>query len=112
MKSDYLVAALLVALVAIGLGSSVHSSSMYCPNPSAASVAALFAPCLAFDSAMGRSVSKQEAVQMGLLTPDLQPAPATQLAHNLRSAPLPQPQSETGTVGLAKPGPKEIELSR
>ena len=42
----------------------------------------------------------------------LQPAPATQLAHNLRSAPLPQPQSETGTVGLAKPGPKEIELSR
>jgi len=27
---------------------------------------------------------------MGLLTPDLQPAPATQLAHNLRSAPLPQ----------------------
>ncbi len=80
MKSDYLVAALLVAIVAIGLGSSVDSSSKYCPNPSAASVAALFAPCLAFDSAMGRSVSKQEAVQMGLLTPDGQPIPATQLA--------------------------------
>jgi hypothetical protein len=65
-----------------------------------------------FVAAVGHPVSKQEAVQMGLLTPDLQPAPATQLAHNLRSAPLPQPQSETGTVGLAKPGPKEIELSR
>ncbi|MEA2795248.1 MAG: hypothetical protein QOI87_2628 [Bradyrhizobium sp.] len=80
MKSDYLVAALLVGAVAIGLASSVHSSSKYCPNPSAASVAALFAPCLAFDNAMGRSVSKQEAVQMGLLTPDGQPIPATQLA--------------------------------
>jgi hypothetical protein len=44
MKSDYLVAALLVGAVAIGLASSVHSSSKYCPNPSAASVAALFAP--------------------------------------------------------------------
>ncbi len=61
---------------------------------------------------MGHPVSKQEAVQMGLLTPDLQPAPATQLAHNLRSAPLPQSETGIGTVGLAKPGPKEIELSR
>ena len=80
MKSDYLVAVLLVGAGAIGLASSVNSSSKYCPNPSAASVAALFAPCLAFDSAMGRSVSKQEAVQMGLLTPDEQPIPAAQLA--------------------------------
>ena len=79
MKSDYLVAALMVGAVAIGLASSVNSSK-YCPNPSAASVTALFAPCLAFDSAMGRSVSKQEAAQMGLLTPDGQPIPATQLA--------------------------------
>src|SRR5712671_2172047 len=107
MKSDYLVAALLVAIVAIGLGSSVHSSSKYCPNPSAASVAALFAPCQAFDTAMGRSVSKQEAVQMGLLTPDLQqPEPARQLALNLRHTTLPLQQPLTGTVGLAKPGPK------
>jgi hypothetical protein len=81
MKSDYLVAALLVGAVAIGLGAnSVHSSDKYCPNPSAASVAALFAPCQAFDSAMGRPVTKQEAVQMGLLTPDEQPIPSNQLA--------------------------------
>ena len=107
MKSDYLVAALLAGAVAIGLGAnSVHSSDKYCPNPSAASVDALFAPCQAFDSAMGHSVSKQEAAQIGWLRPDLQPEPAAQLAHNLRSAPLPLPQAEKGTVGLAKPGPK------
>jgi hypothetical protein len=54
MKSDYLVAALLAGAVAIGLGAiSVHSSSTYCPNPSAASVAALFAPCQAFDTRHG-----------------------------------------------------------
>ena len=81
MKSDYLVAALLAGAVAIGLGAnSLHSSSTYCPNPSAASVAALFAPCQAFDSAMSHPVSRQEAVQLGLLTPDEQPIPATRLA--------------------------------
>jgi hypothetical protein len=80
MKSDYLVAAVLVGAMAIGLGVMSNSSSTYCPNPSAASVAALFAPCQAFDSAMGRSVSRQEAVQMGLLTPDEQPIPTTRLA--------------------------------
>jgi hypothetical protein len=48
---------------------------------SAASVATLFAPCQAFESAMGHRVSKQEAVQIGLLTPDEQPTPAaTRLA--------------------------------
>jgi hypothetical protein len=81
MKSDYLVAALLVGAVAIGLGAnSVYSSNKYCPKPSAASVATLFAPCQAFDSAMGRPVSKEEAVQMGLLMPEEQPIPAAQLA--------------------------------
>jgi hypothetical protein len=29
---------------------------------------------------MGRKVSKQEAVQMGLLTPDEQPFPASEIA--------------------------------
>jgi hypothetical protein len=82
MKSDYLVAAILVGAMVVGLGAySVRSGDeYYCPGPSAASVAALFAPCLAFDSAMGRPVTKQEAVQMGLLTPDEQPIPANQLA--------------------------------
>ena len=115
MKSQFWARALfLVCAVAIGVGVNlIHPNDQFCPDPSAASVTALFAPCQGFDTAMGRSVSKQEAVQMGLLTPDLQPLPleqATQLALNRRHAtpPLQQPQSETatGTVGLAKPRPK------
>ncbi len=67
--------------VAIGAGmNTVHPSSDYCPSPSPASVEALFAPCQAFDTAMGRSVTKQEAVQMGLLMPEEQTIPATRLA--------------------------------
>ncbi|WJR75007.1 hypothetical protein [Bradyrhizobium sp. NP1] len=54
----------------------VKDTDYYCPQPSAASVATLFAPCQAFDAAMGRSITKQEAVQMGLLRPDEQPAPS------------------------------------
>jgi hypothetical protein len=84
MKSDYLFAALLVMVaVAISLGANWRGSdSNYCPPPSAASVATLFAPCQAFESDMGHQVTKQEAVQMGLLTPNEQPTPAatTQLA--------------------------------
>jgi hypothetical protein len=56
---------------------SIETKSNYCPAPSAISVTALLAPCLAFDSAMGRVVSKRDAVQMGLLTPDQQPLPAS-----------------------------------
>ena len=81
MKSDYIVGGILVGAMIVGLGAySVHPGDEYCPSPSAASVAALFAPCQAFESAMGRKVSKQEAVQMGLLTPDEQPFPASELA--------------------------------
>jgi hypothetical protein len=77
MKSQYLAAALFaVCAVAIGVGANtIRPSDQYCPNPSARSVAALFAPCPAFDTAVGRPVSRQEAVQMGLLTRDLQPEP-------------------------------------
>jgi hypothetical protein len=81
MKSDYIVGGILVGAMIVGLGAySVRPGDEYCPSPSAASVAALFAPCQAFESAMGRKVSKQEAVQMGLLTPDEQPFPASELA--------------------------------
>ena len=83
MKSDYFFAALLVMVaVAISLRANwTGSGSSYCPSSSAASVAALFAPCQGFDTAMGYPVSKQEAVRMGLLTTDEQPTPAaTRLA--------------------------------
>ena len=85
MKSQFLFAAL-IAVCGIAIGFVGHStnSGEYCPSPSAASVTALFAPCVTFDAATGHEVSKQEAVQMGLLTPDLQPVPAaaTQIAQN------------------------------
>jgi hypothetical protein len=62
MKSDYVAAALLVGAVAIGLGAkSIRSGDEYCP---AASVATLFAPCQAFETAMGGPVTKQQAVQL------------------------------------------------
>src|SRR5258705_13743069 len=106
MNSQYLGAALLAIAAGIAVGfSSIKAGDEYCPSPSPASVTSLFAPCQTFVAAVGHPVSKQEAVQMGLLTPDLQPAPVNQLAHNLRSAPLPQPQSQTATARLAKPGP-------
>jgi hypothetical protein len=105
MNSQYLGAALLAIAVGIAVGfSSIKAGDEYCPIPSPASVTSLFAPCQTFVAAVGHSVSKQEAVQMGLLAPDLQPQPATQLAHN--PAPLPLPQAEKGTVGLAKPRPR------
>jgi hypothetical protein len=98
MNSQYLGAALLATCamgIAVGF-SSIKAGDEYCPSPSPASVTSLFAPCQTFDAAT--------TMQMGLLAPDLQLGPATQFAHNLRSAPL--PLVEKGTVGLAKSRPK------
>jgi hypothetical protein len=110
MKSQFWAPAFFLAVCAMAIGMNlIYPNDQFCPNPSAASVTALFAPCQGFNTAMGRSVSKQEAVQMGLLTPDLQPLPleqATQLALNFRHARPPLQQPQTGTVGLAKPRPK------
>jgi len=69
MKSRYLVGIAIAAAFALYVGAVIQfvrsQSDYYCPPPSAASVATLFAPCQAFESAMGHRVSKQEAVQMG-----------------------------------------------
>jgi hypothetical protein len=76
MKDSYLVA-LAVAALAAGTVCAAYSlrTDNYCPQPSAASIAALLAPCQAFDTAIGHSITKREAVQLGLLTPDEQPTP-------------------------------------
>ena len=84
MRTENL-AAIAIATVAAGVaGLAVYSdksADYYCPPPSPAFVATLFAPCQAFDTAMGHKVTKKEAVQMGLLKPDVQPAePVTRLA--------------------------------
>jgi hypothetical protein len=72
---DLAVVVIMAAAAGAGLAYSIKSEPGYCPQPSAASVATLFAPCQAFESAMGHRVTKQEAVQMGLLAPDAQPSP-------------------------------------
>jgi hypothetical protein len=56
----------------------------FCPPASSASVARLFAPCQAFDTSLGHSVTKREAVQIGLLKTDGQP---TQSAVEMSIAP-------------------------
>jgi hypothetical protein len=83
MKSDHVFAGILAGAMVAGLGAYwVRPGDEYCPRPSAASVEALFAPCQTFDTSMGHEVSKRDAVQMGLLTPEeqLAPTPATRLA--------------------------------
>jgi hypothetical protein len=64
-----MVAALFPAwALAVSIGASSIHPDEYCPNPSAASLTALFVPCQTFDSAIGNAVSNQKALQMGLLT--------------------------------------------
>jgi hypothetical protein len=94
MKDDLFVVAIAIVAAAAGLAIYfVKGADYYCPQPSAASVATLFAPCQAFDTAMGHKVTKKEAVQMGLLSPDWQPwPPGTQIA-----------AQEHATVGAATP---------
>jgi hypothetical protein len=92
---DLVVIAIMAVAAGAGIAYSVKSEPDYCPQPSAASVAKLFAPCQAFESAMGHAITKKEAMQMGLLAPDEQPEPpATQLA-----------AGEHATVGLASKRP-------
>ncbi|MET4426411.1 hypothetical protein ABIB87_009024 [Bradyrhizobium sp. JR18.2] len=94
MKSRDL-AAIVVATVICGIGYTayvVRDQGNVCPRPSATSVASLFAPCQAFDTAIGHSVSRPQAVQMGLLAPVEQVSPqATRLA-----------RQERATVGQAR----------
>jgi hypothetical protein len=88
---DLAVIATMAVAAGAGIAYSVESErGYYCPQPSAASVATLFAPCQAFESAMGHRVTKQEAVTMGLLTPAEPTSPAAQLA-----------AKEHATVGVA-----------
>jgi hypothetical protein len=81
MRTEYLTAIVLAAFAA-GAGMAVYSmrsQSDFCPQPWAASVTALFAPCQAIYSAMGHAgpeavrVTLPEAVRVSLLTPAEQP---------------------------------------
>lgn len=57
-----------LGVVAVGAAWTVHtltSADYYCPGPSAASVVALLAPCQAFDTALGHTVSGGEVSGLG-----------------------------------------------
>jgi enoyl-CoA hydratase/carnithine racemase len=82
MRTQYL-AAIAVAALAGMVGSAVYSvrSGDQCPQPSAASVTALFVPCQAYAAATGPTITAEQAMDMGL--PSLAPpasAPARQPA--------------------------------
>jgi hypothetical protein len=104
---DLVVIAIMAVAAGAGIAYSVKSEPDYCPQPSAASVARLFAPCQAFDAAMGHSITKQEAVQMGLLKPNQQPAstpgqqPATPNPAQLVAEDFETMAQEHATVGVA-----------
>ena len=83
MRTQDLAVLAIATVVVAGAGRAIQSgwgTDYYCPPPSAASVATLFAPCQAFDTAMGHKITKKEAVQMGLLKRDEHKQPATRLA--------------------------------
>jgi hypothetical protein len=88
---DLAVIVIMAVAAGAGIAYSVKSEPTYCPQPSSASVVTLFAPCLAFESAMGHRVTRREAVMMGLLTPAEPTSPAAQLA-----------AKEHATVGVAR----------
>ena len=101
---DLVVIAIMAVAAGAGIAYSVKSEPDYCPQPSAASVAKLFAPCQAFESAMGHSITKQEAVQMGLLKPNQQPAgqqPAMPTPAQLVAEDFQTMAQEHATVGVA-----------
>ena len=100
-----LAAALTIATaIAAGAGLTIKHlwpTDYYCPPPTAASVETLFAPCQAFDTAMGRKITKKEAVQMGLLTPEEQPSPpATRLAEGSAASEWISPKAVSDSIQL------------
>ena len=100
-----LAAALTIATaIAAGAGLTIKHlwpTDYYCPPPTAASVETLFAPCQAFDTAMGRKITKKEAVQMGLLTPEEQPSPpATRLAEGSAASEWINPKTVSDSIQL------------
>jgi len=94
----------IAAAVAAGAGLTIKHlwpTDYYCPPPTAASVETLFAPCQAFDTAMGHKITKKEAVRMGLLTPEEQPSPpATRLAEGSAASEWISPKAVSDSIQL------------
>ena len=101
---DLFAALAITTAIAAGAGLTikyVRGTDYYCPPPTAASVATLFAPCQAFDTAMGHKITKKEAVQMGLLTPEEQRTlPATRMAEGSAASEWINPKTVSDSIQL------------
>jgi hypothetical protein len=101
---DLFAALAMTTAIAAGAGLTikhVRGTDYYCPPPTAASVATLFAPCQAFDTAMGHKITKKEAVQMGLLTPEEQRTPpSTRMAEGSAASEWINPKTVTENIQL------------
>lgn len=104
MSTQSLAMIAIAAAVAAGAGHAIRSvggTDYYCPPPSAASVATLFAPCQAFDTAMGHKITRKEAVQLGLLTPEEQRTlPATRMAEGSAASEWINPKTVSDSIQL------------
>ena len=79
----------------------VRGTDCYCPPATAASVETLFAPCQAFDTAMGHKITRKEAVQMGLLAVDEQSThPAMRLAEGSAAPEWINPKAVSDSIQL------------
>jgi len=94
----------IAAAVAAGAGLTIKHlwpTDYYCPPPTAASVETLFAPCQAFDTAMGHKITKKETMQMGLLTPEEQRTPpATRMAEGSAASEWINPKTVNDNIQL------------
>src|SRR5215469_2456122 len=103
MKGGDLAALTIAIAVAAGAALAIYSvrgTDYYCQPPSPAT---LFAPCQAFDTAMGHKITKEEAVQMGLLTPEEQLA--TRLAEDSAVPELINPKAVSAAMQMTVPPP-------
>jgi hypothetical protein len=101
---DLFAALAITTAIAAGAGLTikhVRGTDYYCPPPTAASVATLFAPCQAFDTAMGHKITRKEAVQLGLLTPEEQRTlPATRMAEGSAASEWINPKTVSDSIQL------------
>jgi hypothetical protein len=99
---DIFPALAIATAIAAGAGLTIKhvgGTDYYCPPPTAASVETLFAPCQAFDTVMGHKITKKEAVQMGLLTPE-EPPPATRVAEGSAASKWINPKTVSDSIQL------------
>ena len=101
----------IAAAVAAGAGLTIKHlwpTDYYCPPPTAASVETLFAPCQAFETAMGHRITRKEAVRMGLLKPEEQTQSATRLAEGSAASEWIDPKAARTSMQMSVQWPMRL----